>query len=182
MDSVIIETLAYTDIIKKVYESLIPSFPHYFCDSAIQNNDHRLKKSPNALLYIWNIWGDLIGGNSNKSPTTRIDKLPKGWVSRQPNISHNPLCIWGKWIFETIYISSIRTTATSECKLRSLPLSESESLGKVYTFTNSGMLSPELIVVPLILMAVTPVGARIRPLGWLTILSKDSSFLWKTSK
>ena len=59
----------------------------------------------------------------------------------------------------------MRTTATSEYKLHSLTFSESESLGKVYPFTDGGVLSPELIVGQLILMAASAVGARIRNLG-----------------
>ena len=47
----------------------------------------------------------------------------------------------------------------------SLRRSESERLGRVYPLTIGGILSPELIVVPLILIAATPVGARIRTFG-----------------
>ena len=46
--------------------------------SPIENNDHRLKMSPDALLHASNTWGDLIGGNCNKSPTTRKGKSPNG--------------------------------------------------------------------------------------------------------
>ena len=129
---------------------------------AFKYNDHILKNSQNVLLYPSNILGNLIGDNCSKSPETRINTLSVGGVSRQPNISHNLLCIWSKRIFETIDISSIRTTATSEYKLRSLGLSETEILDKVYPFTYGGMLSPEIMVVPLILLAATPVGAGIR--------------------
>ena len=45
---------------------------------AIKNSDHKLKESPNVLLYFSNIWSDLIGGNCNKSPTTIIDKSANG--------------------------------------------------------------------------------------------------------
>ena len=111
------------------------------------------------------IGGDLIGGNCNKSPTARIDKLSNYWVSRQSTILNNVLYIWSKWIFETTDISSIRTTAAWEYKLRSLAFSESESLGKVFQFPYGGMSSLELIVVPLISMTVTPVKARTKNLG-----------------
>ena len=97
---------------------------------AFKYNDHILKNSQNVLLYPSNILGNLIGDNCSKSPETRINTLSVGGVSRQPNISHNLLCIWSKRIFETIDISSIRTTATSEYKLRSLGLSETEALTK----------------------------------------------------
>ena len=109
---------------------LITSF-----SSAIKHNNHRLKSSPNSLLYASNIFGDLNSGNCNKSPTTRTDKLPYGWDSRQAIISHNILYTWSKRIFETIHILSIRATATSEYKLRSLALPECEILGNVYPFT-----------------------------------------------
>ena len=64
-----------------------------------------------------------------------------------------------------IVSGAVRTAATSKYKLRSLALSESESLGKVYPFTYGAMLSPELIVAQLVLMAASPVGARIRSLA-----------------
>ena len=56
-------------------------------------------------------------------------------------------------------------TGISNHRLRSLALSESERLGRVNPFTFDGILSPELIVVPLTLMAATPFGARLRILG-----------------
>ena len=62
-------------------------------------------------------------------------------------------------------VDSIITTDTSNYKLRSLALSESESLGRVYPFTFGGILSPDLIVVPLMLMIATPAGGRVRTLG-----------------
>ena len=99
-------------------------------NSTITNNDHKLKKSPNPLLSGSNIWGALIGVNCNKSPTTGIDKFANGWLSEQPNISHNLLCICNKQILETIEISSISTTNTSEYKFLSLPRSESKALVK----------------------------------------------------
>ena len=49
--------------------------------------------------------------------------------------------------------------------MRSLALSESKGLDRVYSFTFGGILSHELIVVSLILMDATPFGARIRILG-----------------
>ena len=44
------------------------------------------------------------------------------------------------------------------CTLRS----ESERLGKVWSFTNGGIIKPELLVVPSMLIEAIPVGARIR--------------------
>ena len=44
------------------------------------------------------------------------------------------------------------------CTLRS----ESERLGKVWSFTNGGIIKPELLVVPSKLVEAIPVGARIR--------------------
>ena len=66
---------------------------------------------------------------------------------------------------ETIEISYISTTNTSEYKFLSLRRSDSKRLGNVYPLTYGGILSPELMVVPLILIAATPVGSRIRTFG-----------------
>lgn len=59
----------------------------------IKNTDQNLKKSPYVLLYFSNIWDDLVGGNCNKSTTAIIDNFENAWLSRQPNISYNLLCI-----------------------------------------------------------------------------------------
>ena len=75
---------------------------------------------------------------------------------------------------ETIEISSISTTNTSEYKFLSLPRSESEDLGKVYPSTKGGMLSPGLMVVPLILIAALLLWVEeLRPLAYLETESKD---------
>lgn len=60
-------------------------------------------------------------------------------------------------IFQTTYISKYKSLSPA--------LLESESLGGVYPVIFGGTVSSELIVVPLILMAVTPVRAKTRTLG-----------------
>ena len=75
---------------------------------------------------------------------------------------------------ETIEISSISTTNTSEYKFLSIPRSESEGLDKVYSLTKGGILSPELMVVPLILFAALLLWVEeLRPLAYLETESKD---------
>ena len=133
--------------------------------SAIKKSDHKLKRSPNVIVYFWNIWIDLIGGNCNKSSATIMISLQVvdflgSWIF------HNLSSIWSRQIFGTTGISSIITTDTSKHKLRRLPLSQSESLGRVYPFAFDGIHSLKLIVVPFILMAATPVGEGMRTLGW----------------
>ena len=59
-----------------------------------------------------------------------LHKSINGWLSGEPNISHNLYCICNKWIFQTIEFSAISTTDNSEYKLWNLVVSVSESLVK----------------------------------------------------
>ena len=65
------ELLPTLVLLKKAYKGF-PCFPHHFYQFCREGRI--LRMSLNALLYVSNIWVDLIGDNCNKSPTLKIAK------------------------------------------------------------------------------------------------------------
>ena len=69
------ELLPTPVLLKKAYKGF-PCFPHHFVQFCREVGI--LRMSLNALLYVSNIWVNLIGDNCNKTPTLKKGKRRDG--------------------------------------------------------------------------------------------------------
>ena len=130
-------------------------------NSHIWNNSHKLKVISKWTIGRCKLRYDFTRGNWSKSPTTK-SVFPAKVCHNYNQILHINADVWGNVIFETNDISLIITTWISlNIFLSSLRL-QSDNFDKFLDRQFIGIFNAEWIVMQLMFIADTPVGANKR--------------------